>query len=136
MLAGSGRDVRTGTDGSAGSAEVLARASLELRIDFHGGRTVRSITSDPVRVDARVEPSTGQIVDIVATPAVLPHVECPQAASSATRLMGSRLPGLRTEVRSTFVGPSTCPHLNNQTPPASSPSPARSSPPTPPTPPT
>jgi hypothetical protein len=49
MLAGSGRDVRTGTDGSAGSAEVLARASLELRIDFHGGRTVRSITSDPVR---------------------------------------------------------------------------------------
>ena len=28
---------------------MLAHASLELRIDFHGGRTVRSINPDPVR---------------------------------------------------------------------------------------
>ena len=81
--------------------------------------THRSLAGDETivheyRVDARVEPSTGQIVDIVATPAVLPHVECPQAAWSATRLMGSRLPGLRAEVRSAFVGPSTCTHLNDQ----------------------
>jgi len=65
-------------------------------------------------VDARVEPDTWRIVEIAATPRVLPWIECPQAASSATRLVGATLPDLRNDVRKEFRGPSTCTHLNDQ----------------------
>ncbi|WP_181780291.1 DUF2889 domain-containing protein [Pseudonocardia pini] len=50
---------------------------------------------------------------IRATPRVLPWVECPAAAASAERLAGMPLAGLRTHVRKTFGGTSTCTHLND-----------------------
>jgi hypothetical protein len=54
-----------------------------------------------------------EIHTIRATPRVLPWVECPAAAASAERLVGVPLDGLRTHVRKTFVGTSTCTHLND-----------------------
>ena len=44
---------------------------------------------------------------------VLPWVECPSAAASAGRLAGHRLPELRTFVRQSLTGTSTCTHLND-----------------------
>jgi hypothetical protein len=61
-----------------------------------------------------VEPDDWVVLEIVATPRVLPWDECPQAALSATRLVGTRLTDVREDVRSEFVGISTCTHLNDQ----------------------
>ena len=44
---------------------------------------------------------------------VLPWVECPSAAASATRLAGTPAADLRERIRDTFVGTSTCTHLND-----------------------
>lgn len=55
----------------------------------------------------------GAIESIRATPRALPWVECPVAAASADRLVGVPFAGLRTHVRRTFGGPSTCTHLND-----------------------
>jgi hypothetical protein len=44
VLRGVGRDIRTGVDGAI---ETLGEASLEVEIDFLGGRTVRAIRSEP-----------------------------------------------------------------------------------------
>jgi len=43
----------------------------------------------------------------------LPWVECPTAATSAQRLIGVPADSLRATVRDTFVGPTTCTHLND-----------------------
>ena len=53
------------------------------------------------------------IVEIEAQARVLPWVECPAAVASARRLDGRPLRDLRQEVRSTFVGVTTCTHLND-----------------------
>jgi hypothetical protein len=47
-----------------------------------------------------------------ATPQLLPWVDCP-AALSASRLAGLPESGLRRHVRDTFLGTSTCTHLND-----------------------
>jgi Protein of unknown function (DUF2889) len=64
-------------------------------------------------IHARVDPFQDRILECRATPQVLPWVECPQAAASASRLAGTRFSGLRQHVRAEFVGPSTCTHLND-----------------------
>jgi hypothetical protein len=43
----------------------------------------------------------------------LPYPECPGAGASADRLAGMPFDGLRRAVRGSFVGPSTCTHLND-----------------------
>jgi hypothetical protein len=48
-----------------------------------------------------------------AVPGPLPYVECPGAASSAERLAGLPIDGLRDRVSADFTGPSTCTHLND-----------------------
>jgi hypothetical protein len=65
------------------------------------------------RVSATVDPRTRTVVDIAATADVLPWKECPGAVASATRLAGQPLDGLRRMVRKSFVGTSTCTHLND-----------------------
>jgi hypothetical protein len=65
-------------------------------------------------IDAQVEPGSWRIIEISATPHVLPWSECPQAAASAERLRGATLHDLRDEVRAGFVGTATCTHLNDQ----------------------
>jgi hypothetical protein len=62
-----------------------------------------------VTVDARQRVISG----ITATADVLPYPECPNALGSAARLVGHPLEGLRPHVRETFVGNTTCTHLND-----------------------
>jgi len=55
----------------------------------------------------------GELAAVEAQPLVLPYQECPQAAASARRLAGRSVRGLRPFVRETFVGTTTCTHLND-----------------------
>ena len=64
-------------------------------------------------LSATVDALRGTILRAGATPRVLPWRECPEAAASAGRLAGMSLAGLRANVRSSFVGPTTCTHLND-----------------------
>src|ERR1700722_322304 len=64
-------------------------------------------------VSAAVDTRDGVLVRCAATPRVLPWVECPAAALSAGRLVGTPVAGLRQHVRDTFRGTSTCTHLND-----------------------
>ncbi len=64
-------------------------------------------------VTAEVDTATSTFLSCEATPRALPFVECPAAAASATRLAGMPLAGLRPFVRRTFLGTSTCTHLND-----------------------
>lgn len=65
-------------------------------------------------VDALVDLDDLIVRHCVATPRVLPFVECPAAVDSATRLAGMHLDELRTRVRAELRGTSTCTHLNDQ----------------------
>jgi hypothetical protein len=62
---------------------------------------------------AEVDPATFIVSSIEATPRVLPYRECPEAASSAQRVVGTSTTGLRARARTEFVGASTCTHLND-----------------------
>ncbi len=64
-------------------------------------------------VTATVEPNQMRVADCQATPTVLPWLECPQAAASASRLAGMPVVNLRRQVRAELVGPTTCTHLND-----------------------
>ena len=64
-------------------------------------------------VVAHVDEATRTVLDIEANADVLPWMECPAAVGSATRLIGHGLDDLRPWVRETFVGTSTCTHLND-----------------------
>jgi hypothetical protein len=64
-------------------------------------------------VTATVDTRDGILASCSATPRVLPWVECPVAAVSAGRLAGLPVAGLRRHVRDTFLGTSTCTHLND-----------------------
>lgn len=55
----------------------------------------------------------GHVVRCIATPRVLPWLECPTAAASARRVEGHQLAELRSLVRDDLVGTSTCTHLND-----------------------
>jgi hypothetical protein len=65
-------------------------------------------------VVAALDPTTETIVEADADPRVLPWVECPPAAGSASRIVGQTLRELRPVVRAEFTGTSTCTHLNDQ----------------------
>jgi hypothetical protein len=64
-------------------------------------------------VSATVDLSAMAFSRAEATPHVLPWYECPQAAASASRLVGRPLEMLRPAVRAEFLGPTTCTHLND-----------------------
>ncbi len=64
-------------------------------------------------VRARLDPETGVFVEGEASIGALPWQECPNAAASAHRLAGLPAATLRPVVRETFVGTSTCTHLND-----------------------
>jgi hypothetical protein len=57
--------------------------------------------------------SRSRVVSCVATPHVLPWLECPAAAASATRAEGVPVAELRALVKDELVGTSTCTHLND-----------------------
>lgn len=60
-----------------------------------------------------IEPGTLRILTLSAQARVLPYAECPLAVPSAERLVGLTVEDLRSHVRSEFIGPSTCTHLND-----------------------
>lgn len=62
----------------------------------------------------QVDPAGFVVRRMVATPRVLPWLECPAAAASADRLIGHDVRTLRQHVRTEFTGVSTCTHLNDQ----------------------
>jgi hypothetical protein len=64
-------------------------------------------------VHATVDPATRSFLSCGADIGRLPYPECPNAAASANRLAGAPVDGVRTWVRDTFVGPTTCTHLND-----------------------
>lgn len=65
-------------------------------------------------VHAKVDPETLLVLECAAEVRVLPWVECPAAAASASRLVGRSVRELRAGVRADFTGISTCTHLNDQ----------------------
>ena len=80
--------------------------------------SVTATLSDDVGVgdgggDDVVGDGGARIVECVATPRVLPWIECPGAATTAGRLAGRPVAGLRGLVRDELVGTSTCTHLND-----------------------
>jgi len=78
-------------------------------VDAHGVETV----VHEWHVQAEFDPATRLFVSAAAQMGPLPYPECPGAAASARRLAGMSCDGLRRAVRSSFVGTSTCTHLND-----------------------
>jgi hypothetical protein len=62
---------------------------------------------------ATVDAVTPVVTAADATPRVLPYIECPTAAASASRIVGLHLDEVRDRVRAEWTGPSTCTHLND-----------------------
>jgi hypothetical protein len=94
------------TPGPLARIDVLYRDS---HVDDDGTETI----VHEYTVSATVDTSDGVLASCAATPRVLPWVECPAAALSASRLVGLPVSGLRRHVRDTFLGTSTCTHLND-----------------------
>jgi hypothetical protein len=94
------------TPGPLASIDVLYRDS---HVDEDGTETI----VHEYTVSATVDTADGVLASCAATPRVLPWVECPAAALSAGRLAGQPVSGLRGHVRDTFLGTSTCTHLND-----------------------
>lgn len=94
------------TPGPLASVDVLYRDS---HVDEDGTETI----VHEYTVSATVDTADGVVASCIATPRVLPWVECPAAALSAGRLAGQPVSGLRRHVRDTFLGTSTCTHLND-----------------------
>jgi Protein of unknown function (DUF2889) len=92
--------------GPVASIDVLFRDS---HVDDEGLETI----VHEYTVSAAVDTRDGVLVWCAATPRVLPWVECPAAVLSAGRLVGMPAAGLRQHVRDTFLGISTCTHLND-----------------------
>ena len=55
----------------------------------------------------------GRILDIQATPRVLPQVECPAAAAAVGDLVGEPVRQLGRRVRELLAGVRSCTHLND-----------------------
>lgn len=91
---------------SAVSVEAFFRDS---HVDGEGTETV----VHEYLVTAELEPGTGVFRSCQAQIRVLPWVECPAAAASAERLAGTGAADLRERIRESFVGTSTCTHLND-----------------------
>jgi Protein of unknown function (DUF2889) len=64
-------------------------------------------------LEAMVDKADLVVRSCVATPMVLPWIECPSAAASAGRLVGRGIDELRSFVRQDLVGTTTCTHLND-----------------------
>jgi hypothetical protein len=79
--------------------------------DSHVDEAMRLIAIHEYTVQATV--SEGMFTTVAAQPRVLPWLECPQAASSATRLIGTPYEDLRQRIRGEFTGRDTCTHLND-----------------------
>jgi pimeloyl-ACP methyl ester carboxylesterase len=64
-------------------------------------------------VEARVDAASGTLVDVRATPRVLPFPECPWAAHHTSQLVGHPVRTFRTDVQETLTEMECCTHLND-----------------------
>jgi hypothetical protein len=94
---------------SAGDPLTVFAMFRDTHVDSHGDETVLHEYS----LTATLDPESLVLADCVATPQVLPWVECPAAAGSAPRLNGHNVTELRELVRREFRGTTTCTHLND-----------------------
>ena len=92
-----------------GGHQTVAAFFRDSHVDADGRESI----VHEYRVDAVLDPDAETLVAITATADVLPWRECPGALASAERLVGHPLADLRPWVRRTFVGTSTCTHLND-----------------------
>jgi hypothetical protein len=92
--------------GGAAAVDCFFRDSF---VDEEGLETVVHEWS----VTAEVDTDAGRVSACSASLGPLPFLECPGSAASAGRLVGLDLADLRRTVRKTFVGPTTCTHLND-----------------------
>ena len=81
--------------------------------DSHTDATGAETVVHEYAVTATVDGSSRTVRSIGAAADVLPWAECPAAVDSAARLAGHSLVDLRSWVRRTFIGTSTCTHLND-----------------------
>lgn len=91
-------------------AELIAEAGFQdsaLRPD--GAR----LAVHEYRVSAAAEAHSGRILDITATPYVLPHEDCPAAVLNLGRLKGESLNTLRVTVPEMLARTEGCTHLND-----------------------
>ncbi len=75
----------------------------------HGGR----VAIHEYTLQATADPETLEVLDLVATPHILPFSECPGAVANAQRMVGARLADIREEVLSNLRGTQGCTHLND-----------------------
>lgn len=64
-------------------------------------------------LDATIDADRLVVSTLVATPRVLPFMECPAAATNMSRLLGQPLPELRARVVEILNGIDCCTHLND-----------------------
>ncbi len=64
-------------------------------------------------VEGSLDPTVSRIEELRTQARVLPWVECPAAVGSSARMVAKPLERLRVDVRTEFVGTSTCTHLND-----------------------
>ncbi|MCU4184324.1 DUF2889 domain-containing protein [Acidiferrimicrobium sp. IK] len=81
--------------------------------DSHFGTDGHETVVHEYTVRGALDPATMRFTEAAAEVGALPWVECPEAVASAGRLVGAPAAGLRAWVRNTFVGPTTCTHLND-----------------------
>jgi hypothetical protein len=93
-------------DGDQFRVETFFRDS---HVDADGRETIVHEYS----VTGSVDRETGLFTRSEAGIGVLPYPECPAAVASASRVVGTPARDLRERVRETFVGTSTCTHLND-----------------------
>jgi Protein of unknown function (DUF2889) len=81
--------------------------------DTHVDADGRETVVHEYLVVAEIERGTLAFRECRADIGVLPWFECPSAAASASRLIGTEAHDLRARIRETFTGVSTCTHLND-----------------------
>lgn len=64
-------------------------------------------------LEASVDPVSQVVLDVTATPWVLPFAECPSGGATAARIVGQPARRLREYVALEYWGPTTCTHLND-----------------------
>ncbi|HEX4863000.1 MAG TPA: DUF2889 domain-containing protein [Acidimicrobiales bacterium] len=103
-------DVWRKLDGAGPDGTIAVEAFFrDSQVDAAGSETV----VHEYLVAAELEHESLRFISCRAEIGVLPWIECPEAASSAVRLVGTTPTDLRERVRQSFVGTSTCTHLND-----------------------
>jgi hypothetical protein len=88
------------------------RADAMLRdvfVEADGGETVLH----EYRVEARLDRADLRVLEIAATPGVLPASDCRLSIGSSAQIPSIPVAALRQHVSEQFRGPSTCTHLND-----------------------